>query len=309
MPPEQQEQVVHRSAAEIEAELASLEVPHIPEETSHSGEVQDPGEPEHDYNSEASRKGWVPKDKYKGDPAKWVDAKTFIDRGERFTKNLQREIEGLKSKIESFEGTKKQFVKFHEEQIAKKDTELREAITALRVQRTQAIREGEDDLAVTLEDRIDLLKGEQTKLKDIPKEQDPAPAASGPNPNDPVLLEWIDDGNQWFHDDPKLRDYAIAIGQELVTGGETLRGRKFLDKVRARMAEEFPRKFAAPANKARPLPTGESGSSGGSSSSSGKSERDLPPADLALMKQFISEGWTTKDKFLKEYFSGNRTHR
>lgn len=303
MPPEQQEQVTPRTAAEIEAELSSIEVAVAGAEPALEAEG------EHDYAAEASRKGWVPRDKYKGDAAKWVDAKTFIDRGERFTKNLQREIEGLKSKIESFEGTKKQFVKFHEEQIAKKDAELKDAISALRVQRTQAIREGEDELAVTLEDRIDLLKDEQTKLKDIPKEQEPAAANGSPNPNDPVLLEWIDDGNQWFHDDPKLRDYAIALGQELVQGGEPLRGRKFLDKITARMAEEFPRKFAKSVDKARPLPTGESGSTGSGGGTGGKTERDLPPDDLALMKQFIAEGWTTKEKFLKEYFSGSRTHR
>ena len=35
----------------------------------------------------------------------------------------------------------------------------------------------------------------------------------------------------------------------------------------------------------------------------GKTVRDLPPRDLALMKQFVAEGLYTEETFLESYFS------
>ena len=200
--------------------------------------------------AEASRKGWVPREQFKGPADKWVDAKTFVERGERFNVNLQREVQQLKEQIASFEGTKKAFAKFHEETVAKKDTEMAEAIASLRSQRSAAIREGDDDGAVALEDRIDLLKEQRKELAE-PVKQEAVPTAPVVGAS-LIMEEWIADGNQWFQDEPKLRDYAIAIGDQMMKDGETVRGRKFLDLVAAKMAEEFPRRFRA-MEKAAPL--------------------------------------------------------
>lgn len=285
-----------RTSADIEAELASID------NAIQSKALESDAPPAADpAEADASRKGWVPKDKYTGDPAKWVDAKTFIERGEKFNANLQREIAALKSQIQSFEGTKKAFAKFHEETIARKDAEMKEAIAALRVQRSAAIREGDDEGAVALEDRIETLRTAQSKLKEMPAVQDP-PAA--PIPVDPVIEEWIEDGNTWFRDDPKLQRYAVSLGEDLIKKGETLRGRKFLDKVAALMAEEFPRKFKTADTSSGRNTTVEGNSAGKNQGGGGggKTERDLPPEDLALMRQFVKEGWTTKEKFLKSYF-------
>jgi uncharacterized protein (UPF0210 family) len=73
--------------------------------------------------------------------------------------------------------------------------------------------------------------------------------------------------------------------------------------ISARMAEEFPRRFAA---KAAPNPHTVEGAANASSSSNGKTERDLPLADLKLMKQFVKEGWMTKEKFLQSYWARNK---
>jgi hypothetical protein len=295
-----------QTAADIEAELegiiASRELEGV-EELEEGAHVADPSEValEAAHIAEASRKGWVPKDKYKGDPSSWVDAKTFNERGERFVKTLQADIAALKSQLASFEGTKAAFVKFHEETLAAKDAEIKETIAAMRVQRSQAVREGDDELAIRLEDRIDELKTQQQEVKAIPAVVSPAPTAT-PAPS-PVLTEWIEDGNQWFEDEPALRAYAIALGDDLVKNGETAKGRKFLDMISIRMAEEFPRRFKA---KTTPNPHTVEGAASVSSSSNGKTERDLPLEDLKLMKQFIKEGWTTREKFLASYWAKNK---
>lgn len=296
-----------RSAAEIEAELMAL-----PSEAEidlmgdDDPQIQSPATPNPDETA-ARHKGWLPKDEYQGDPAKWVDAKTFIDRGNKFNKNLQREVEQLKRKLEDFEGTKAAFRKFHEDTLAKKDAELQAAINALRVQRSQATMDGDHETAIALEDRIDELRAERKAVKAVEVEQTP-PAVAPSNPaglHVEVLNEWIDDGNTWFREDPKLQAYAVSVGEDLIKSGEPLRGRRFLDKVAEIVAEDFPRKFKqrSAATPTSPVaPAGSPSRSVPSAGSRAKTEADLPPEDLKLMRQFIKEGWTTKEKFLAGYF-------
>ncbi len=291
-----------RTQADIDAEIAGIDTA-LADKLAGDGSSGSETEAE----AKAGARGWVPKDKYKGDPAKWKDAATFLQAGERFSGNLQREVNDLRAKLADFEGTKAQFIKFHEETVARKNDELKEAISALRVQRSQAIGDGEHQLAVEIEDRIDLLKGQQQEVKALPVARPAVDENNNIDPNNPVLNEWIDDGNDWFRDDAKLRAFAVQLGSDMRKSGETAQGRKFLDKVTAQMAEEFPRKFAKSQTTRQ---NGVESGNAASSSSSGHSVRDLPAEDLALMKDFIKKGWTTQEKFLANYFTeGKRVHR
>lgn len=250
--------------------------------------------------AEATRKGWRPKDKYEGDASKWVDAKTFIERGERFNKNLQKEVTVLKAKIESFEGTKAAFVKHQNEIMQRKDAELADALRQLRIQRSEAQADGDHEAAVALEDRIESVTSDRAKIK----EELAAVEAPAAPTVDPVLEEWIGDGNDWFAKDAKLRNYAITLGDELRSQGESLKGRAFLDKISTLMAAEFPARFGN-ANRQRPGAAEGSRQSGAPASGGTKTERDLPAADRALMREFVAQGYITKEKFLKDYFSRN----
>ena len=94
----------------------------------------------------------------------------------------------------------------------------------------------------------------------------------------------------------------------MIAAGETDRGRKFLDKVAAKIREEFPRSFRqAPGTPPGDRVSGSSagGASGSPSGAGGKTARDLPAADRALMRQFIADGMYTEAEFLKSYFSRN----
>jgi hypothetical protein len=319
-----------RTSAEIEAELMALTppdreaLPDTPPSDPPAPKPNDeieltPAEKQYEADkaatavaeTEAGRKGWVPRDQYKGDPAKWVEAKAFLERGERFTANLQKEVAALKDKVASFEGTQKAFIKFHEETVARKNQEIKDAISSLRVQRSAATREGDDELAVQIEDRIELLKDQQAELAKPPEQVKPdepqVPEVKPKNVTNPVLDEWIADGHKWFEEDPVLRNYAIVIGDTMMKNGETVRGRKFLDKVAEKMREDFPRKFRQQSeDPAAPRVNAVEGAGNQPRvNSAAKTEKDLPEVDYQLMKQFIASGWTTKEKFLKSYFSTN----
>ena len=318
--PNEQAAGTGRTAEQIEAELASIDNAAREQmlEAANPGDSAKPaaktGEPDYEY--EAARKGWKPESQYTGPEGKWVDAKTFVERGERFTKKLEGEIDTLKKQVSAFEGTKAQFRKFFDDQMAKRDKEHTEAIQALRIQRNQATREGDDELAVELEDRIEATRKQQATLKAEASEAaeertEGVSAAAGNEPN-PVLDEFIADGNSWFKDDEALAKHAITVGKQMRANGEKAIGRKFLEMVKEQVRDDFPRRFkeidAANGTPQRQSATGGTGNGGNGSTSAGyngKTERDLPPEDLQVMRQFIKDGLYTKETFLKSYFSRN----
>lgn len=296
-----------RTQEHVEAELAEVDAAIIGKE---GGEVAAPQSPDPEIlaiEKEASRHGWVAKEYYKGDPAKWKPAQQYLDEGLRYNKNIKRELEELKGKYAHLEKTGQAFAKYHEEQMARKDQELKDAITETTRKLREAVRDGDDNLADTLEARKELLQEERAALKkQEPVEPTPAQIQE-PQTIDPVVAAWIEDDNQWFEEDPQLREHALRVGREMRAAGETAQGRKMLDLVAQRVRDDFPRRFKKQQTTRQSQV--ESSDNGGVGSVS-YSIHDLPPEDLALMKEFIAKGWTTRDKFLKNYFeTGKKVHK
>ena len=62
----------------------------------------------------ASAMGWSPQENFKGDPERWVDAETYVKRGEEFIPFLQadkrkltQDVEALRGKLTQMEQTLK----------------------------------------------------------------------------------------------------------------------------------------------------------------------------------------------------------
>jgi len=259
---------------------------------------------------EASRKGWIPKHKYSGDETKWKDAATFLADGKKFNSRLQEEIAVLKREQAEFKGTAKQFADFQQRQIEARDAQISDLVRDLKRQQREAIRDGNDEMADSIEDRLDILNDERANVKrEIEKAKQPNRGNSpsevvdeNGNTNDPVVRAWIDNGNQWFHESKPMRDYCFTLANEAIDAGETRRGLAFLELLRSKMEEAFPLKFKKGID---PTARGSMSESGGNGSSSGvrHTVNDLPEADRELMKVGIKQGWTSEAAFLKNYFS------
>ena len=302
---------IQRTEADVAAELADVDAALARQ--AGGDEPSDPpagdAESERLAERDAGKKGWVPKDKFKGDPARWKPASQYLEDGRRFQKDTERQLEELKGKYADLERTGQAFAKFHEQAMAQKDQELADAIKETKQRARQALRDGDDDLADTLDDRVELLQKERQDLKK--PEAKAEPEIRQPDPKGNLLVkEWVEDGNEWFEQDAELRQYALDIGNEMRRGGETAQGRRMLDLVAERVRADFPRRFG----KSKPVesrPANQvSGDAGTGAGGGGYSIHDLPAEDLALMKDFIAKGWTTKEKFLKNYFDGGKkVHR
>lgn len=257
---------------------------------------------------EASRKGWIPKHKYSGPEGNWKDAATFLADGKKFNGRLQDEIAGLKRDLSEFKGTAKQFADFQQRQIEARDTQISDLVRDLKRQQREAIRDGNDEAADAIDDRIEILNDERATVKQQIEKTKQAPNSKSPstviddegNTSDPVVRAWIDNGNQWFNDSKPMRDYCFALANEAIAAGETRRGLPFLELMREKMEEAFPMKFAA---KGDPTARGNMNESGGSGGGRSHTAADLPDEDRELMKLGIRQGWTSEATFLKNYFS------
>jgi hypothetical protein len=269
---------------------------------------------------EASRRGWVPKHKFKGPETQWKDAATFLRDGEKINRNLQNELATVRKELEDFKGTAKQFAEFQQRQIEQRDGEIAGLIKKLKTEHREAIREGDDATADAIEERIDLLQEERTttkkqleSAKQTQTERNPNDDGMGVdehgNTKNPVILEWVASGNDWFQKSKPMRDYAFAIANELLQSGETRRGRPFLDSISEKMKEAFPLQLGE--GRGDPTRRGSLSESGSSSSGSGgHTKADLPEEDRQLMERGIREGWIKEETFLKNYFSDTpRIHR
>ena len=111
------------------------------------------------------------------------------------------------------------------------------------------------------------------------------------------MLDWIDDGNQWFKDDTKLQAYAVETAKELQRKDPSLLGRALLDRVAEEVRADFPNKFG---NQRRNAPA-VTESANVARAKNGKTERDLPDEDRKIMNELVRSGFLTKEQFLKEY--------
>jgi hypothetical protein len=129
-----------------------------------------------DYDAEARKQGWVPKEEFKGDPAKWKPAKEFVEFGDRIG-TLKREVDDVKAaSTRMFAELRRQQEKEARRQqeeftAAKADYEAR--IRQLTESKYQALGAGDIDQAKN--DELELLR-----LQKLPPLAPPPPQEEEP---------------------------------------------------------------------------------------------------------------------------------
>ena len=252
-----------------------------------------------DFESTASEMGWVPQDQYRGDPNKWVDAETFVSRGNKSgpilkerNEHLIKEIQELKNQFAEHKKTTEQFKQFQADLQERKAAEYKAQIAELRAQKSEAIRNGDGDAVNDIDDRIDAIKDRTKEVEQPqPKTEQYAPHAD---------FEGWQAENSWFTTDKKLQAYAVEVAKEMRLSDTTSEGRVFFDKVKEAVRKDFPSKFGNP-NRSKPSAV-ESGSSG--KSFNGKTMDDIPADERKVIKGFIAQGlYKTESEAVKAYFN------
>lgn len=271
---------------------------------------------------EARTLGWVPVEEFKGDPARWVDADTFVERGKTIMPILKKNNQHLESLVNSQKvelERMRSMVDASQESIAElKEVHAQAMKSAIEKTRKEVMTEiknardaGNVELELQLTEDLADLKIQQKDLEAKEKQRQEAPSQQ-PHQMDPEFMQWMKD-NPWFNTDMKKTMKASGIAQILRADMESgaipsLQGRAFFDKVVAEMEGET-------APKADKVGGGRPTGAGGGGGGGGKSYSDLPSDAKEVCdrqgKKLVGEGRAFKDnaawrKYYAElYFQGN----
>lgn len=267
-----------------------------PLQDKEGGEGGGGGGDTHDYTAEASTMGWFPKEKWSGDPDKWVDAKTFVERGKTVLPIVLKRAETAEAKVTTLEGTVAQMQKdmaaFRELTEKAREREKKEFETKYQEaleRRAEAVQEGDGKKFAEADDDIRRIERE---AKDAVKETKQE-TKQDVHPDYPAWLA----KNQWYVNDRNLQMEANIIYGYKVQDG--LKGKALFEAIEKEVKSRHPDIFRED-TRGTIVETREDG--GGPSRETqdrtrgnGKSHvyENLPPDAKAACDRYIRQGWIT----------------
>lgn len=202
----------------------------------------------------ARNMGWMPKGAWRGEPDRWVDATTYVERGERLLPLLQERNRALDRTVSDLKVESQQSKQLLADLVSRTrkaeklgyDRALRE----LTQKRTEAVAAGDAETFNRVEAEI--------------REMGPAPEAPPPPPAqpqqpgvDPVVTAWVR-RNQWFNRDPEANAAAVAALTRVERESPGLSLEEHLSEVEdiiaKRWPEHFPQRQRLPDRQAEPEP-------------------------------------------------------
>ena len=192
---------------------------------------------ERDFEAEAKVEGWTPQSEWKGDPSRWVDAETFVKRGEEIlpivnakNRKLVETVDGLRREIDDLKVGNSQFREFHEQALTRERQAKESAIAQLEAVRKKAITDGDGEAFDRADKQITKLRAQPDKTPQLSDGQ----------------KAWLAE-NPWYESDRVLRALADGLSDGLAQERPELVGKKgFLDELTKRVKAEMPHKFENP---------------------------------------------------------------
>lgn len=211
-------------------------------------------EPESDQRqveleSRARNMGWRPRDRWHGDPEKWLPAEDYIDRGERLLPLLQernraadQQITDLRQQVAQQGETLNSML-----QAARRAEQVgyRRAMQELAEKRTRAVEMGDTQAFAAVEQAMREL-GPEPQVPQAPPSPPPQPQANA----DPTITAWIN-RNPWFKSDQVANVAMIAAMQKAEREMPGLSVAEHLMEAEAVIRQRFPEHFAPTTNARR----------------------------------------------------------
>lgn len=178
-----------------------------------------------DFEAEASKMGWRPEDKFKGDKSRWVDAKTFYERGQEVLPIVKQELRKTREELAEVRKAAQEFYKLTEEAAARKEKEWQGKYEQAIRDKADAINKGDGEAAVEAEAR----------QKELEADRPAPPKKEAPKPH-PAFAAWQSQ-NEWFGKDKAKTRIAEGIGLELMRQG--IQGDEFFRKLDEELSESY----------------------------------------------------------------------
>lgn len=240
-----------------------------------------------DYEAEARSHGWTPKEDFRGDAARWVDAETFVKRADEVMPFLKKQNAGLKRELDDL---KRQVKKASEFFTKAEERGYARAMDELQRQHDDAVETGDVQAARKAMKEMGDLQAEIATAKADFVEDKPTETA------DPraEFAAWVED-NDWYVTDENKRMYADLQAQAMGPAESWAGGHAaWLAEIKTRTERKFAEKKPNPAN---PI-----GNRAGASARGSKTFADLPPAAKALADKWVKQKIiASRDDYVKNY--------
>ena len=221
---------------------------------------------------EAIDHGWNPEGV---EGKKNLSAEEFMDR-----KPLYDELHGLKKTTRKLQDGMEAMKQM---QAGIRAREREKVISELQSQKKEALESENYDAVIAIDDKI----AEERASEDAPI-------------NNTAFEEWVD-SNEWYHQDPEMKEYADLIGAGYNQQNPNKTPVDIYKYVEDEVKKRYPAKFENPN---RSQPNSVESASRGRSGKGGAKHRvaDLPENDRRIMDTIVRTGTMSKEEYLKEYF-------
>lgn len=197
--------------------------------------VEQPAEqppPERDWEMEARHTGWVPREEFRGDPQKWIDARSYVERGETFIPLLRKSNSELQTRLGSAEEeliNTRRLLSVVQKEMEELKTESKESTLESAEARkgqlydaiAQAREENDVRKELQLREQLDDLNLEMRQIKAKPTTvASTAPADDRPWERNPIHQQFMKD-NPWFGLDQEKTSVALGYMNYLNSNPET----------------------------------------------------------------------------------------
>jgi len=232
------------------------------------------------YASLAESMGWVPRDKFQGNPEDWRDAEGFIRAGRDIQRDTAARLKTVQSQLDTLSRTSASIV---EQQVKERTAELTDRYN-------KAVEDGDGKQAFEI-------------AKEITTITAPRPAQGGPSPEAQAFAER---NSSWFQ--KPGNEYATARAIEI---GNTLAAQGYTDHatqlriVEQRMRQEFPQLFKDSMNGTKP-PAGVNAPGSRAPAQGGRQKgfADMPKEAQDIARDMQERGVIkSTDDYVRNYFA------
>lgn len=261
-----------------------------------------------DFETEARSQGWRPKEEFQGEPTKWVDAQTFVERGQNWIPHLKAEIAELRNLARTQE-------EFNRQQRAKlaqdaklKQTQLQDRIAQLEAHRGAAISQADGNAAVQIEREIRATERElATTEREVGNTQTQAQNPAAHPEIQKIASRWRTK-NPWYRLDAPATEMADRVGNEYAIIHPEASLPEVLDYVELTVKQAYPH-ITGQGNRVPSGPQGSNTRSGvrnvqqdTNNGSSGTRWDELDPQTQKMADEFIKRKvYKNRTEYLKAY--------
>lgn len=236
---------------------------------------------------EALKQGWKPKSEWDGDPEQHRSAREYLDRGELLGK--------IKSQSGQLEEMRKAIGAMSEHNKKVYQAGYEKALTELKARKITALKEGDAELVLAIDDEIDKTKDAIREVKAQPTQ---VPRTSS------ATAEWLAK-NKWYATDAVGRAAADALAVQYARSHPGATEEDIYTYIDEELPKELPHKFGKKQTSA-PDPEGESRRGTGNGNIKGVTSFEklldtMTSDQQTIAKTLVKSGAITKEEYVKQY--------